>query len=361
MRSLIPTPVVDKNGKLTTVHKKPSAAPSASKLAGVAPTLGASKSDAQVTKEYKPTQAQLKTQGHGFPVFSKQIENGLITHLTHGAFTSVVNLRASDVDIYAALANIKDTTNALACMFVKEGVPDHEFLQTIGLPQLENTDDSRRAMIQEALERRIPASSFIAFENRNKAYKNDPYFMDAAQTSSIASFEKVKNLVDEVRRGTVSFNDLMVVGPKAINNLRRFNHDVVSMMQKLNDGSANYTAEQMRDIFMKCTQAHELDVMVQLTNKYGGEYATSIKDPSLAHDITLACDFDGRDYKDAVTYADEFRQRTFRNHKQVYELFKAGVDLDFAVEQSRKVDENSVQRIIALHSGIAKPVSEGWL
>lgn len=361
MSKLIPTPVVDKNGKLTTVHKKASGVPSATKLGGIAPTLGSTPDKRPAAKEYKPTQAQLTVNGHGFSVYGNEIDNYLFEHLTHGAHTRQINLRVSDVDLYEALGNIKDTPNALACMMAKDGVPDADFLQELSLPHLENTDELRKETMRSALERRIPAKEFIDFERKYRGYKDDPTFLDAAQTFSIPSFNKVKGLVDEVRRGTISFADLMTVGPKTINNLRRYNEDVISIMKKLGDGSANYTADQLREIFLKCGQNKEVNVMVDLIKKYGGEYATTIQDPSLAHDITLACDWDKQEYKPAVTYADNFRKQTFRNHKQVYELFRAGVDLEFAVEHSQSFEANSVRQIIALHEGISKPVSGGWL
>jgi hypothetical protein len=361
MSKLIPTPVVDKNGKLTTVHKKASAAPSGRKLGGIAPTLGNTPAKPSVTKEYKPTQAQLKPEGHGFGVYGNEIDTPLFQYLVHGAHTRQINIRLSDVDLYAVLGNIKDTPNALALISAKDGVPDAAYLEELSLTHLENTSESRKEMMRTALERRIPAKDFIEFERKYRGYKDDPTFMDAAQTYSIPSFTKVKGLVDEVRRGTVSFDDLMVVGPKTINNLRRYGEDVISIMKKLRDGTANYTADQLREIFLKCTQNKEVNVMFDLMTKYGGEYATTIQDPSLAHDITLACDWDKQEHKPAVTYADNFRQQTFRNHKQVYDLFRAGVDLDFAVEHSKSFEAHSVQQIIALHEGISKPISGGWL
>lgn len=361
MSNLIPTPVVDKNGKLTTVRKKASVAPSASKLGGIAPTLGAPPAKPAEAKEYKPTQAQLKPEGHGFSVLGHEIDKYLYEHLTHGAHTRQLNIRASDVDLYTALGNVKDTPNALACMLAKDGVPDSAFLQGLSLTHLENTDEHRKETVRGAMERRIPARDFIDFERKYRGYRDDPTFLDAAQTFSIPSFNKVKGLVDEVRRGTVSFADLMTVGPKAVNNMRRFNEDVISIMKKLKDGTANYTADHLREILPKCTQNKEVNIMVDLINMYGGEYATTIKDPALAHDITLACDYDKQEYKPAVTYADEFRSQTFRNHKQVYDMFRAGVDLDFAVEHSRSYEKYSVQQIIAMHEGIAKPITGGWL
>ena len=362
MSKLVPTPVVDKNGKLTTIHKKASAAPSASRLDSIAPTLGSTSTERSVAKEYKPTATQTTPFISGYPVRSREIDPALYPLLVHGANTMHLNIKTNDVSLYETLSSFKDTTNALACLSVNNfKVPDAAFLAEHHLNHLANTDDEgRKRTMRSALERRIPAKEFIDFERRYETYKDLPTYLDAAQTYSIPSFNKVKDLVDEVRRGSILFSDLMTVGPKPINKLRRYG-DVIGMMTSLADGSADFTAEEMKSIFTKCTSYASVVAMTTLLEKYGGEYAASIEDPQLAHDTILLCDGDNQEYKPALDYIVELRSKVFRNFKEVYELFRAGVDIDFAASQSKEFDKVPVRQIIALHEGISKPVSGGWL
>lgn len=357
MGKLIPTPVVDKNGKLTTVHKKVSDVPSVPTLGSVAPKLVDSVRPAQESS-YKPTAQQLRQENRDFQVIPTRIDPGLYpTNRTR------LTIKASDVELYEVFAFIKDSANALACMDNCGGMPDTVFLDRFRLSHLVNTDPERVKMMRAALELRIPADSFAEFDMKFSAYNDMPTYLDAAQAYAIPTLKKINGFVDEVRRGTVSMADVMEVGMKPITNIKRYSGDakVIEIMQKLADGSANYTASEVKAIFNRCGRASAVHVMMALMERNGGEFAASIKSPDLAHDISLLCDGDGIDYAEAVSYADKFRLRAFRNHRQVYNLFRAGVDLDFAVEHSAKVDEYSVQQIIALHEGIAKPVTGGWL
>jgi hypothetical protein len=130
----------------------------------------------------------------------------------------------------------------------------------------------------------------------------------------------------------------------------------------LADGSANYTTEHLKSVFGRCRNHTHAFAAMRLIDAYGGEYAATVRDFELAHHVMLLCDNDqDKNVRDAVTYIDEFRSRTFRNHKQVYDLYRAGVDLEFGVEHSQKVDATTTQQIIALHEGITNPLTDGWL
>lgn len=328
------------------------------------PVLPSATKNTTVTKAYKPTAQQLKPERHGHQVFSSKIDPGLYPLLTHGQSTSGLNITASDVELYEALGNITDTTNALACFAANDGVPGPEFLKDHGLSHLQNTDHTRQQMMQAALERRIPAHSFVDFDRRMSAYSDLPTYLDAAQASSIPTLSKITDFVRDIRRGEISMDDVMAVGMKPIGTMNRSFGATATrqIFTKLADGTANYTAEQVKTVFSKCAKQSSAHAAMQLLREYGGEYAASVHDFELAHDISLLCGGDDHDDLDAaVMYADRFRQRTFRNHKQIYDLYRAGVDLDFAVEHSHEVDKVSVQQIVAMHEGISKPLTQGWL
>lgn len=360
MSRLIPTQVVDKNGRTTTVHKKASVSPSGSKLGELAPSLG----KAPRSKAFTPTAQQLKSERNAFGVHAAKVDPGLHPLLPHGWNTTAITINASDVDLYAALGNIADTSNAIACFSVNDGVPDEVFLREHKLSHLGNTDPSRTELIQAALERRIPAKEFAVFDLKFSAYSDMPTYLDAAHAYSIPTLQKIPDFAHEVRRGNIKLDDVMTVGMKAIGTLKRSFGAVKTreMLASLADGTANYTAEQLKAVFGRCRANSASFVAMQLIEEYGGEYAASISDFELAHNISMLWGHDQEgSLGDAVSYADRFRQKTFRNHKQVYDLYMAGVDLDFAVEHSRKLDAISTHQIIAMHEGITKPLTQGWL
>lgn len=368
--STVRTQIVDKNGKPTTVHKKPFAAPPASvRLGGIAPTLGAGKPP----KPYKPVKSQTERRVQNMSVSVTWIDDRIKVDKRHvnGAGRLDISCAMSDVAIYGVLSSVNNAHNAVALMQFGTASGDHvrEALRRFAAEDL-GAGEERSALVQAAFERRIPATDFIAFD-QSYAHHYDgtgaEKYLDAAEAyasrtlrESSYSSAAPHNLI---LAGRISFQDVKDVG---IQNFSRAHCKgrLAKMVAKLNEQeNPAYTAAHLGEVIKRSEgRGHHEEAGVKMLEKCGGEFVSNIRDIGSAIEVAIKCDEAGdADWSSAITYVEEFRVRRFRNLHEVYDLHKLGVDLDFAVEKSEEMDKYTVHEIAGMYAGVAPAMVDGWL
>lgn len=356
----MPVVITDKNGKITTVRKRVGGSPAAS-TAIAAPSLTGT--PASKSRAFRPNKEQLKPENHSYPMNRSGIDPRFHQFLPHGNRTMTLNIKASDEEVYDALKKFSSVDDALCYLFVTKMGPPLSEAHMDEVESIASHDSEREVLMRNAYERRIRSYNFVQFHRRYSSNSGGPgNYLDAAQTQSIPSLEKTIGLTHAVYNGKVSLDDVMEVGVQAVRTGSRFDPDRhLSRLEKLKDGTADYTAKQLGTVLSKCKSVELAATMLKFLDEYGGDFASSIVDANQAYSVTLLCDGDD-EKRDAVEYANKFNlEGVFRNHKQIFDLYKAGVDVDFAIDRSRNFEEYSVQQIIALNAGIASPVTDGWL
>jgi hypothetical protein len=365
--STVRTAIVDKNGKQTTVHKKPAVATSNSRLMNAAPKLGAG----TTPKPYKPIKSQTERRVQNMSVSVRWIDDRIKVDTRHvnGAGRLDISCGMSDVAIYGVLSSVDSAHDAVALMQfgVASGDNAREALRRFGAEDL-GADADRSALVQAAFERRIPATEFIAFDQSYSHHCDDTEkYLDAAEAyasrtlrESSYSSTAPHNLI---LAGRISFRDVKDVG---IQNFSRAHCKgrLGQMVAELNEQDhPAYTAAQLGEVIKRSEgkRNHE-EVGVKMLEKCGGEFVSTIRDIGSAIEVAAKCIESGDDdWNSAIRYVEEFRVRRFRNLHEVYDLHKLGVDLEFAVEKSEEMDKYTVHEIAGMYAGVAPAMVDGWL
>ena len=374
---LIPTAVVDKNGRMTTVHKKPVPSVSVpSALVSAAPSLvGPEESQEGVTpnKEFHPTKKQVTP--HCFTLNLRQdtVDRRLPSRSKHDSGYQFISFDATDIEVYDVLSTTRN--HATAMVLLQEGVRTTEearnYLKSIDAEPL---IDDRSQLAQKALERRIDAATLITFGeyyNPELWHAGDHLerYLDGVEAYSYPQFQTNRRgpLLSDILTGKIRFSDIKTIGLRNCKNfiVRNGNLDT---LHELANGSANYTAEQLRDAFNTADGNYDTYFVANLMcRKHGGEWAAGINwsvGAKACHEW-LRTERETADYsateKEFITYANELRKTTFRQMKDIKALFKANVSLGFAVEKSADPERFTVDQLIVMHRGVPAPMVSGWL
>lgn len=361
------TPIVDRNGKQTTVHKKPAGSSPNSLLGKVAPTLGTAKAP----KPYKPIKSQTERLVQNMSVSVSHIDDRIKVDTRHvnGAGRLDISCAMSDVAVYGVLSSVDNAHDAVALMQFGVGSAENarEALRRFDAEDL-GADEERTALVQAAFERRIPATDFIAFE-QSYAHHNDGTgkYLDAAEAYSKRSFRESSFSESAphtmILSGRISLQDAKDVG--AQNFVRAYCRGrLTTMLAELNEREdAPYTASHLGEV-LKASEGKSSNenAGIRMLEKCGGDFIANVHDIGAAIEVAGRCGADGvKDWRGPIKYVDEFRFRRFRNLHEVYNLYKLGVDMEFAVEKSKEMDKYSVNDIAAMYAGVAPAMVDGWL
>lgn len=363
--NLVPTPIVDKNGKATTVHRKNSPAPVViTALNEVSPTVAHSGSS--VDRPFIPTKKQEFQRRSLRRLINPDKIDSRIPHKTTGY--EWINYDASDTEVYDVLSVTRD--NITAMMLLNSGARSAEEARTLLVKyDADNLIDDRSELAQKALSRRLDPSILFEFgETYNPSLWHTGVhldrYLDGIELYSFSRFRYKKEVLSDVLSGAIRFSDIKTIGIRMTD--RHFRSDESrSYLRALADGSATYTAEQLRDSCKTAGGHHDAYwTAMRKCQQYGGEWASGINwmVGNLAHDAWMRGKKEG-DEKEIISYANEFYKQTGNWTKitEVMKLSKAGIPVAFAAEKLMGPNSFTVEQIIAMNAGVPAPMATGWI
>jgi hypothetical protein len=369
--NLVPTSVVDRNGRVTTVHKKPVAAPSAaSALSNIAPSLSAPEADAQ-ERVFQPTKKQIEQRHHSHMLRPGAIDRRLPAGPRGYDSYSNADFTASDMEIYDVMSVTRDNETAL--VLLRDGIRSaKDAADYLSAEDRYPLMDDRSEMATKALARRLDSETLIKFSelyNPGLWHSGEhlDMYLDAAELYSYPKFQQKKGpLFSDILNGRIRLSDIKTIGIRTSHVVLTDLSNDLSTLHNLADGSANYTAEQLRDAFKTSDGNSATYFMINLMcQRHGGEWASGIDwhvgIPAQEYWRRQNKERRGKDHaeeKAFISYVDQFHKKGACSVDDMYALFTSGVELEFAAEKTKQFP---VQQVIAMHEGIAPPVTDGWL
>jgi hypothetical protein len=366
--SLVPTAIVDKNGKKTVVHKKLAGTkPASNALAGAAPKLS-SPAKKRAPKPYKPSSKQLFRDTMPQRLYQDKIDTKLLKAVKPNLGRKIGDswqpvLKISDVEGYGVFSAVDTPQNALALLTAGIRTADeaHGFLIENNLKHIAREGNP---VAQSALERRIPFPSFLDFDvNLANVEMSPETYLDTAEANGHFSLRKLPEIIKGIRDETIDLQDVKDVNVITIGRAEtRF--QIPSLLKGIKSGEKDFTAKQLRTALEKSMDATAENIMINMLQRYGGDVADSIGSTYVVksiHELASKDRLSEDETQAACVYGDKFVRQAGHHYSLPYELFRAGVDLNFAVKVCKDSDDYTALEVIGLYNGIAAPLVDGWL
>ena len=254
----VPTLVVDKNGKTTTVHKRVDAQTKQSTLP--APSLPPTAKKAQrgpVAKQEAVTERKVSWTEATTDADLRRvcIAEGINTQVAY-----------SDVEMYRLISVVKSARNAELLMSAGIKTPDEAigFLKQMGLPHLIEDSSDR---VAEAIERRIPVKTYMNNEVLRVHHATE-HLMDALE---ISSHKSVIHLRHAVVQGDIKLSDIKAIGYKNVSMIDT--SFVKSLLKEVASGSSGITAKDI--VAMRAVSYTDLlfNTRLKIAMRHGPEVA----------------------------------------------------------------------------------------
>jgi hypothetical protein len=357
MSRLVPEKRVDKNGVLTTKHVKVPSEKDAFKGAVPAPSLGA-----KATPTRKLTKGQTSPSRRVFVGSKHFVDPRLNSILGKNAWGTWRELDISDEGMYSVWG-VTDTGTGLALMNAGYQTAEvaSQFLKNNGLDDL--LEDHTK-FCNEALERRISPESYL------EALDFFPYLgetkrdMDAMEAFSYGSIRGT-TIYNDVYHGETRLDDVKAIGITRIAKARA-SSVIRDALKKLGSSKAAYTIEDLKVLIDKYpNHVHSLHNSLELTNRYGAEFALSLNSPDTQMaDYLEEKGIERERLLDIVRYDDEVDQ-----YKRDNSIYADTLEYEYTVKAyDAKVDiagvaegQYTIQQLEAIIDGAEKSVSGGWL
>jgi len=367
MSNLIREQRVDKNGVLTTKHVRAGAKSSTAKVSMPAPQLP-SAIPVLAARTYKaPTAGQLKRESRSFTASLENPDPQLLEALglPPTRELGIYRFIASTNDLYEMMARTS-TGNALALIQAgyKSAPEAMQFLSEKDMDHLKEP----RSMALEAQERRIPVEDFIR-ETRDAPQDrlNHPNFMDYMEVTGIAAFREFHDLPGEVFHGEIKLSDLKTVGVTRIGKSVGWNV-IEEALRRIADESAGYTADDLRLVLTRFAGTSDayIENAIELTEKYGSEFMTTIENPSgLLMQVEAGMREKGTDperIKGILKFRDDFTTETASfdipfTDEEIDQFYDANV-----IPSDAATGKVTLMQLDAINEhGINPSISGGWL
>lgn len=284
MRNTIATPIVDKNGKLTTVHKgtaKPLPKPTSGALAASAPALGA----AVKKRAYKPLKRQRAAGQYRMRVWCENISTGMFVDPADNVYIEA-SFAATEEEIFSVLS-VSSGSNA--AVMLQAGVRDREgaieYYQERGLDHLAV---DRSELMKEALQtRRIEAKAFLTFDmthsNLNfvkdaepELFSSEQYpdtYLDAAEATSSPALNSIYygGIPDMILHRKLTYSDIKTVGIRTLMNSENSSFMIQKMLKLKEAGDdAKYDINHLSAVF-DTNDIVQAQLLIALENE-GGDF-----------------------------------------------------------------------------------------
>lgn len=359
---------MDKNGRLVTKHVR-AIAPTGNRKILPAPAL------TRKTKGFVPLEKQLTPRVHNFSRDSFKTNSAVERAFSGWAETRDLSFNCNDVDAYDVLSVLRPL-DALAA--INGGAKSAAYAEDVARRNgLEGILTDNSAITDEALRRRIPATSFIAISNRvNKTGREVPTerLLDAAEVHGNKTLQEMGFHVD-VLRGHISLADLKAVGAPTIAGHVSI-PEIRTALWEIQTGESPCDAKELKKFIQKANDAEcAVTVPLNLARRYGVDFTMELNDVADALDLLIRMGSDkdhdalSEDTKAFVKYYDELgRVRKEVGPRDDYnidddaarDMFDAGIEPRTAMDAIEQ-DMTSVQVLAIRDYDIAPSVSGGWL
>jgi hypothetical protein len=235
------------------------------------------------------------------------------------------------------------------------------FLEDNGLSDL---IEDHAQFCDEALERRISPESYLEAVDFFPYLGETKYHMDAMEAFSYGTIRDT-NIYSDVYHGETRLEDVKAVGVTRIAKART-SSVIRDTLKKLGSGITNYTVDDLKTLIDKHpNHVHHLHNSLELTDRYGLEFALSLNSP----DTQMADYLEDRGEErerilDIVRYNDQINQ--YQRDNSIYaDTFEYGYtvkafDANLGVSGVAE-GQYSMQQLEAIIEGVEKSVSGGWL
>lgn len=280
------------------------------------------------------------------------------------ASAAVYNFTENDITVYEMLSCLEAGT---AFFLMDRGIntPDaaREYLAEHGL---EHVMVDRSAVMSEAADRRIGAVNAAQFLKGYRDTHTDAVILDAAEAQESPALEKFGVHVDiseSVLADKLSLSELKTVGFTRLAKVADATY-VRKQIESIHRGETNYTIEQ----FAKVVEASDrqtvkfMQTLVQLSEKYGGDYFEGIRHPLRAFIyISNSEDRIDDEVRDLISYDDMImRGGEMLNVADVRRLVAEKIPAEDTLKMVKR--GLTIDQMVATHvHGINLAVSDGWL
>lgn len=352
-----PTVIVDRNGKVTTVHKSTSPRQAQSSIPAPAmPSLPPKKG------LRGPTAQQLKVTDRKASWNDRNIDGDL----RDACITRGVNFQVSysDAQMYEVIGVVKNARNAELLFSAGITTPEEavKFLKKSGLSHL--IDDTRER-VAEAVDRRIPVHTYIETETMRTLHATE-YLMDALE---LTSHKSVSFLRSSVLDGSIKLKDIKYIGYKTVSSID--NKYVRSLLQGVSSGDSQITAKDIVTMREKSYTDRIFNLRLELAQRHGPETGVSITG-NVGIGLTMSKELEKRGITD-----DEYASKVVKFAAQLHNLStetlgysgtKLEMDDYFLFHDTGLTPEEIMEKRItkdqarAIKDGrVSKSIATGWL
>lgn len=366
--NLVPEQRVDKNGRVVTRHVR-----NGGKSHVGPPRIPSPAAPVVKKKAPKLLARQQDVQTYHFPKAGYSPSPALRAALPSTEGASPYSFVASDVTAYE-LFSVMNVDNAIHMNYCGYRSKDDAlaFLTSHGLNSI---IEDNSAMMDEALARRIPATSVA---NLHSAYGSKGHrpglFLDAAEAYSSGTLSQIdKSRPDSPRvyvrvlSGDIAWADIKSIGVSAIQKSNAA-HDVLDALQSMKTGELKCTVGDIANLIAKnndeSNASFPLKWALSSINKYGVGFLTGTQ--RLLRASSTAEHFESKNapvdkIKEYITYEERMLEvGAMPPIKLIPRLVNSGVDAESAGKLYKS--GKSVDQIITIHNeGIPTAVASGWL
>lgn len=367
MTNLIPEVRVNKNGVPVTRHVKPEAARGGK---GSIPSPAIPAKTKKKPFKLWPGQQELRSKALDRITFRPREE--MLKALSLKNRGGQYDYRASDEDAYS-MFSIMGVNEAIHMIHFGINTKDDalDFIESHGLNSLLQDNSG---MMQDALERRIPALNLVALHGEYGMNGHLPgLFLDAVEAYSSGTLKSMDSPTSlnsvhlRVLAGDLSLADIKTVG---ISRIHKSNaaQTVLNALQFMKSGSLDCTADDIRALIDKNNEENNISTplkwALQSINIYGAEFLIGVD--RLMSASSMAESYEHKavpvpEIKELITYEGIMR-RNGRSGSSVNTRMLRDAGVDPAVAGRLYSGNESVQRIIgAQKDDVAVAVSGGWL
>lgn len=356
MPSLIPEQRLDKNGKLVTRHVRGSApASSLTKLP---------KPELKPSKAKSPSPKTVPNQHKGIEARYADDRLKEVCRRKRGVY-DIVRFTCSDAEIYDVYSVVNKVDNAYKLL--GSGIKTKEdaisFLSEHGLSDLQ-ADNS--GTVDELVRRNLPAiPAMDAVRHYGASMKKSwPNYWDAVEAHSVRALRDGTDIPHLVLTGQVSFSDVRTVGATRIAKAENKFIAVSDQLVAIHKGESSYDAETLGQL-IKISEGPMVSIPdpLHMARTYDAEFVLSLSDFASASNLENTLrdkGYSADQKKQIIRLNDELGRRRkplgFTHLRAVYE---AGVDAEAVVDG---LDSGmDIPQIIAVHEGIERGLSSGWL
>lgn len=369
--NLIPTTVTDKNGKQTTVHKRPVSAPAAG-VSTIPPVAApAMEKTAKAARKYKPTEDQLRPHYKHLMSWSRNVDDKLLESFgmeaAYGA--RYLTLKVSDVEAYSVFS-AADFDTALVMM--ENGITSRdEAVDKLHQQGLDHLVRDYSPIMDAALRSKLDFTMFMEFFKSVRNKDRDPkLFVDAAQANDKKGFREAryggKPLPYLVLNGSIAYKDLKAITSTHFAN-KLCGEETIKELIAMNNGERDYNAVQLRRALEESKGELFDDEVIAMINAFGIGSVRGMKSKKRAYQMFLETQ-DNEKYKYDMWKRRDLIQfhtimgiyrRTGESANEIIEMFEGGCD---AAEAAKALNEGmTLPQVLALGRKEPKSISSGWL